>query len=1045
MPSIQDLNSFKNAVNQLGDEPAVVESRDEVLEDIQPNEGADPLMPELSTMREIIGGETEADTEEAELSTRLDELNSDPEILEAQSDSGIVMDDDDEPKEESLYTVPREFEDLLGDQNDGQDVNNPDNDSEPDINQLLQSLEETEDELPVQELEAIEQEDFQTEEATAPPEVPLDVYKMLDTRFGELDSERFSSEPSGEGVPDTLAQTGLDQVEQSANDEALETPEYSTKETTNEPAPTAEPAYKTQGDIQEKPGDLGAEATTQIGSFDGGTEGEGSESGTVAKADRGSRDREPDELLAPNSENLSTLESVSQLEKALNQHRSIDLLNINEEEVEAKENEFEELEFRISHENAREFLLQLCAYPIALKLAIEEEIGENELREEAVETLIEMVSSGVNPRHVANYFFSQTGKRILLPKGQRYHAIDRDQINNLFYRQFVQLGIPLLRRAFFGISILALLLGLPFYFLYRPVQAYLYYQKGHSEILHDRFNDAERYFTLATNGWQLFGDSLFVKGWPYKSWYLLYAKAYTERKDFAEATFKLRETLRHYPNYRAAWFQYISLLSEQMGEFAKAEEAIQRYYNRFGRDYQSLIIRGQNYLYWGKIDPAYYEEARQVFAATYTLESKDDLPLLYLLDYYIRISPFSTHKNQLQKLTSFFMESNPRELEVPSKLYAQIMSETADYYLNRGKVEIAKKLLLNASQISSDSMEVYRSFAQYYARIGDRAKELEALNMSLFFLNYRDDRNTSPNLLENLALTEQRAKYISSSEQIFNASYVLNKLLRQVKEAEERQLPIEQLQMAEVYGMFGNFYYQNIPHALSAIPYYQKAGSMGFEDSYLRYRYGQQLYQQENFEHAVEQFRQSGLHLPDNYKVKYALGNSLLQIGNYNSAQGILEEVYSNIQEDLRRSFLLDPQNSQEARDRLFMLVRLANDLGVAYYRETLQSPKISNEEIALAYLMQAMGYLDILSREETVELKLPPELLFRPRLLTKKTIDLLENSIPAQGLVPGSLPDHNLKQILENKIGIPTFNLEVKPYWVDILDPNSLQETMDY
>ena len=267
MPSIQDLNSFKNAVNQLGDEPAVVESRDEVLEDIQPNEGADPLMPELSTMREIIGGETEADTEEAELSTRLDELNSDPEILEAQSDSGIVMDDDDEPKEESLYTVPREFEDLLGDQNDGQDVNNPDNDSEPDINQLLQSLEETEDELPVQELEAIEQEDFQTEEATAPPEVPLDVYKMLDTRFGELDSERFSSEPSGEGVPDTLAQTGLDQVEQSANDEALETPEYSTKETTNEPALTAEPAYKTEGDIQEKPGDLGAEATTQIGSF----------------------------------------------------------------------------------------------------------------------------------------------------------------------------------------------------------------------------------------------------------------------------------------------------------------------------------------------------------------------------------------------------------------------------------------------------------------------------------------------------------------------------------------------------------------------------------------------------------------------------------------------------------------------------------------------------------------------------------------------------------------------------------------------------------
>ena len=155
------------------------------------------------------------------------------------------------------------------------------------------------------------------------------------------------------------------------------------------------------------------------------------------------------------------------------------------------------------------FLLQLSSYPIALKMAIEEEIGERELNEEAVETLVEMVSDGVAPRHVANYFFSQTGKRIPLPKGQRYHAIERDDINSRFYRQFIQLAVPVIRRTCIGIVLLALLFWLPFYYLYRPIQAYAYYQKGHSEILRDNFNQAEKFFTLATYGWPLLNDTFF--------------------------------------------------------------------------------------------------------------------------------------------------------------------------------------------------------------------------------------------------------------------------------------------------------------------------------------------------------------------------------------------------------------------------------------------------------------------------------------------------------------------------------------------------------
>ena len=537
----------------------------------------------------------------------------------------------------------------------------------------------------------------------------------------------------------------------------------------------------------------------------------------------------------------------------------------------------------------------------------------------------------------------------------------------------------------------------------------------------------------------------FIKGWPFKFWYLKYAEAYAERKDFAEATFKLRETLRNYPNYRDAWFQYINLLSTEMGEYAKAEDVIQQYYGRFGRDYRSLIVRGQNYLNWGEVDPIYYEEARLVFGATYSLENKDDLPLLYLLDYYIRTEPYKPDKKQLQKLTSFFLDAEPLELEVPGQLFAQVMSKTADYYLNKGQIELAKKLLLNASKVNDNSMEVYRSFANYYNIIGDSEKEEEALDMSLFFLRYRDDRNTTPNLLEKLSLTKQYVNFLIEDEQITRTSFLFNDLFAQLQETEKRYLHTRKEELSNIYAMFGNFYYQNTATALNSVYYYQKANQLGIQDPYLRYNYGYQLYQKKDFDYAVEQFIQSQTRLTENNKIKYALGNSLLQAGNYNSAQGIMEEVYSSIQEELRTSYLLDPQHSKEARDRLFMLVRLANDLGVSYYRETLRSPNLGNEEISLAYFIQGMGYLDILSREDTVALKLPPELLFRPRLLNRKIIENLENSIAAKGLIPGSLPDKNFKQILESKILAPTYHKDLKPYSLDILDPTILQETMDY
>ncbi len=1026
MPSIQDLNAFKNIVNLLGSEPEVVQARDEALEDIQPGENTLPLMPELSAMREALEQRNQEDSEDLEDNETQEQITPvENEVLEERLVE-IVMNDELEEQErveqeenfleeqideEALYPLFEEFDTLFNDSS---------NTEKPEENPLdAQPLEETQKEVTAEE--------FAQQNQPFPEEaVPQSVYEMLNTGFGELDSERLSTE-----ILD-------DKAVEDITPEELETPPMATE--IEEPTEPEKPPILAE--TEDLPTDLAEDEFNPWDEFD---DVENLEENTQEDVASYSTDISTYDGYKENTSEqpLSAHQRILHLEEAIKEHRNVDLLNVNEEQIEQED---EELQFIINHDNARDFLLQLSSYPIALKMAIEEEIGERELNEEALETLVDMVINGVAPRHVANYFFSQTGKRILLPKGQRYHAIaKKDDISLLFQQQFTDLALPVIRLTCVGIVLLALLFWLPFYYIYRPIQAYSYYQQGHLEILRDNFSQAERFFTLATYGWPLFNDTFFVKGWPFRYWYLEYAKAYAQRKSFAESTFKLRETLRNYPDYRDAWFEYINLLSQEMGEYAKAEDVIQQYYDRFGHDYRSLIIRGQNYLNWGEVDPIYYEEARLVFSATYSLENKDDLPLLYLLDYYIRTEPYNPDEEQLQKLTSFFLDADPMELEVPGPLFSQVMSKTADYYLNQGQIELAKKLLLNASKVTNNSMEVYRSFANYYNIVGDNEKEEEALNMSLFFLRYRDDRNTTPNLLEKLSLTTRYANFLIKDQQISRTNFLFNALLTQLQKTEQLYLHTRKGELSNIYAMFGNFYYQNTTTALNSVSYYRKAIQLGIQAPYLRYNYGYQLYQKNDFNHAVDQFIESQVHLAENNKIKYALGNSLLQAGNYNSAQGIMEEAYSSIQEELRTSYLLDPQYSKEARDRLFMLVRLANDLGVSYYRETLRSPNLSNEETSMAYFIQAMGYLDILSRENTVALKLPPELLFRPRLLNRKSIENLENSIAAKGLIPGSLPDKNFKQILESKIIAPILHKDLKPYSLDILDPTILQETMGY
>ena len=342
MPSIQDLNAFKNAVNQLGSEPDVVQARDEALEDIQPDESTLPLMPELSVMQEAIEQKNQEDEVQEEigpveneaLDEQLSEIVMNDDALEEQE--RITQEEtflEEQIDDEALYPLPEEFDELFNDSLDTEeDV------LEPEETQAQDNV--TDDVANVELDEQI------PEDTTAAAEtVPQSVYEMLDTGFGELDSERLSAEIlNDEDIEDITPE----------EPEEIETPPVITEEETEEPTESEEepPVF---ADTEDLPTELDEDELNAWDNLDDVEDLEENipEDISSYNDDVNTYDGEDAPAQQPS---LSAHENILHLEEALKEHRSgMDLLSINEDETEQEDNEYEELQFSISHDNARNF------------------------------------------------------------------------------------------------------------------------------------------------------------------------------------------------------------------------------------------------------------------------------------------------------------------------------------------------------------------------------------------------------------------------------------------------------------------------------------------------------------------------------------------------------------------------------------------------------------------------------------------------------------------------------------------------------------------
>jgi tetratricopeptide (TPR) repeat protein len=198
-----------------------------------------------------------------------------------------------------------------------------------------------------------------------------------------------------------------------------------------------------------------------------------------------------------------------------------------------KETGEEELILNISDEEFMALQRNLSFFPLNLRIAVEETIGEKIVSNEDLSTLIRMLITGASVRAVARHVGEITNKVIDIPPGYEKGTGEKvDARRNSMGYQFSQAVLPIIRNvAILGILVVAATL-LFMNYIWTP---FLYsaplYEEGLALVQDGQFEEGESKFALA------------VARWRDESWFYRYADAYKELGNFDGARTKYQQIL----------------------------------------------------------------------------------------------------------------------------------------------------------------------------------------------------------------------------------------------------------------------------------------------------------------------------------------------------------------------------------------------------------------------------------------------------------------------------------------------------------------------
>ncbi len=609
-------------------------------------------------------------------------------------------------------------------------------------------------------------------------------------------------------------------------------------------------------------------------------------------------------------------------------------------------------EIVLSDEEIKQIIITLKSLPKEAEKKIMAQIISNKYSDAELRPLIDVLLDGERPKSIIKIYEKITNDTSLSNLSVlKFTGQDFEEQQNSFMYLFKKNVLPILGRITAALVMVALLVVLYLFVIEPTFRATAYYKEGYNNLKSMKFDEVEPYFKDGFRTQPRYNEA--VK----------FARAYADYKRFGDAEDKYFLALRMRPNDK---------LKLEIADFFKSPERGIRDYERALNIYDEMLKKNRKNVdaLLGVADTNYewsYEvrskldDAKSYYLDVLDVNKKNSRAVFGMLNVALREENY----DDIMK-TYGYIEDNFKNRVNPDSY-----TNLASYLITKGDVFHVKEILEKAGKsVGKRNMpEIDYQLARYNRYLSAYNEEKTHLENGI--TRFKIMKSQEPKKYESKKYREIRAKMYNDLGEI------LDKYSKANLQAEEYFL-----EAINTYPDFGKPYYNLANFDLrykvdyeNAAKNYEEAERKGFTNDTLNYNLGWLYYKKEQYYDSYKRIKDLLDRDPDNSNLKFMLGTTLYQLGNYDLSESVLLETY-NRYDELRQIY--SPMYMDKKEDFIIAntLMKVSNNLGAALQQKYLQTKRVRYITMATKYYADSIEYYSKLNESPVSRLNdfLTPE-----------------------------------------------------------------------
>ncbi|AHH10495.1 hypothetical protein bcCo53_000323 [Borrelia coriaceae] len=655
------------------------------------------------------------------------------------------------------------------------------------------------------------------------------------------------------------------------------------------------------------------------------------------------------------------------------------------------------------------FFKHLDSYPRNLRIAIAEALMLDNVSRYKIEALIELVEqNNKGLKFIAKFVGDIVGRSVKLPV-MYYKAEEFSKLEKKFSYRLSKALIPIFKIASFFIIVTFF----SFYFLVDVMFFYIAsdrkYKEGLSYIYENKRELAKA----------IFRDAYYMR--PNKKWFLIYAKAFEDVRDFDSAEEKYEELLTIAPfsvdaskrkrkNFdRDGYLAYASMKT-MLGEYADANAILDEVISYDIYDYEGLMAKGDNYFQWAQTDPLYYRDSINNYTILLSKYGSKNEVLFKLFNAYIEAGA----EREAEDVNSFIKLNEGLDIDevVYTKYAKKLIDKYVEFTIYNKRVNILSR---NLKYFSSQMNLLNKEFSSFKAGDGKNVSnvlndinlnsEIEYILRRVLFKNpgynkalfesgryfyYMGDLKKSEgylltalssfreeDLVDNFADKIIAYRILSDiyerGNDALKASNIVNLALNDYDFFKKNGLVKVSKELALIYEKQGDIL-RTLNGFKSAISSYKMAIDEGVNSPDIHYKLALLNYKENNYKDALTcLFRVQNMSgFANCNKVLNSIASVLYKMGDFEAARSYYLRILQNLESEKSSILNFKPKGNEHHRDLLIKEIEIYNNLGVVEIRSSL-GDKVGASIVrdhdlfdsGIANLTESSRIFDLLNRDD--------------------------------------------------------------------------------